>query len=49
VKPGPVVTDSGKEEWLIDQILDECVCGCGQQFLVCWCGWAVEEDQWLPG
>jgi hypothetical protein len=33
-KPGPVVTDSGKVEWLIDCILDECACGHDRQFLV---------------
>lgn len=48
-KPGPVVTDSSEEEWLIDCILDERVHGRGQQFLVQWKGWGAEEDQWLPG
>ena len=48
-KPGPVVTDSGEEEWLIDRILDEQIHRCGHQFLVRWCGWGAEEDQWLPG
>ena len=48
-KPGPVMTDSGKEEWLIVRILNERVCRRGHQFLVCWRRWGAKEDQWLPG
>jgi hypothetical protein len=47
--PGPVITPMGEEEWLIDHIINECVCGHSQQFLVQWCGWGAEEDCWLPG
>ena len=38
-----------EEEWLIEKILDEQICGRGRQYLVQWCGWGVEEDRWLPG
>ena len=48
-QPGPVVMEDGCEEWLINQILDECVCGRGCQYLVRWQGWGAEEDRWLPG
>jgi hypothetical protein len=27
--PGLVIAPTGKEEWLIDHIIDEHVCGCG--------------------
>ena len=43
------MTPDGEEEWLVDQILDECVQGKGHQYLVCWCGWGPKEDRWLPG
>ena len=48
-QPGPVLTPDGEQEWLIDWILDEHTRGRGQQFLVRWQGWGVEEDKWLPG
>jgi hypothetical protein len=39
VQPGPVVTENGCEEWLIEWILDEHVRGRGRQYLVRWQGW----------
>jgi len=48
-QPGPVVTDDGEQEWLIDRIVDKRTRGRGRQFLVCWHGWGAEEDRWLPG
>ena len=48
-KPGPVVTNSGEDKWLIDRIMDECVHGRGHQYLMHWRGWALEDDCWLPG
>jgi len=48
-QPGLVITPMGKEEWLIDQIIDKCVHGCRRQFLVQWQGWGIKEDCWLPG
>jgi hypothetical protein len=44
-RPGPVVTEDGEQEWLIDKIIDERTHGRGRQFLVRW----REEDRWLPG
>lgn len=48
-RPGPVITDAGEQEWLIDRILDERIRGKGHQYLVRWHGWGAEEDRWLPG
>jgi hypothetical protein len=48
-RPGPIITDAGEQEWLIDRILDKRICGKGHQYLVRWHGWGAEEDRWLPG
>ena len=48
-QPGPVLTERGQEEWLIEQILDKHNHGRGKQYLVQWQGWDAEKDQWLPG
>ena len=48
-QPGPVITEEGEQEWLIDRIVDECTRGQGWQFLVRWRRWGAEEDRWLPG
>jgi hypothetical protein len=48
VRPGPVVTPDGEEEWYIDWIINERKCGCGVQYLVRWQGWGPEDDRWLP-
>jgi hypothetical protein len=48
-QPGPIITDDGAEEWLIDRIIDEQTRGRGRQNLVRWRGWGPEEDRWLPG
>jgi hypothetical protein len=47
-RPGPVITEDGEQEWLIDKIIDERTRGQGWQFLVCWRGWGPEEDRCLP-
>jgi hypothetical protein len=47
--PGRVVTADGKEEWYVDQMLDECHYRHGYQYLVCRQGWGLEENQWLFG
>jgi len=49
IKPGPIVTNSGEDKWLIDRIMDKHVHGCGHQYLICWRGWGPEDDHWLPG
>ena len=48
-QPGPVVTEDGTHEWLIDRIIDERTRGRGRQYLVRWRGWGPEEDRWLAG
>jgi RNase H-like domain found in reverse transcriptase/Integrase zinc binding domain len=48
-EPGPVITEDGAEEWLIDHIIDERLRSWGWQYLVRWHSWGPEEDQWLPG
>jgi hypothetical protein len=48
-QPGPVITEDGAKEWLIDRIIDERTHGRGCQYLVRWRGWGPEEDRRLPG
>jgi hypothetical protein len=48
-RPGPVVTEEGEEEWLIDRILDQRIRGKGHQYLVRWQGWGHDEDRWISG
>jgi hypothetical protein len=48
-QPGPVVTEEGLEEFLIEEIIDSRRRGKGWQFLVKWAGYGAEEDRWLPG
>lgn len=47
-KPGPVLTDSGLEEYLIQDIIDSRKRDRGWQFLVRWTGYGAEHDSWLP-
>jgi hypothetical protein len=46
-QPGPIVTDEGLEEYVVDEILDSRRRGRGWQFLVCWSGYGPEHDSWL--
>jgi hypothetical protein len=46
-KPPPVMIDEA-EEFFIDRILDECKCGRGTQYLICWTGYSAEDNRWLP-
>jgi hypothetical protein len=48
-EPGLVLNDSGEEEWLIDEIIDECNRGRGKQYLVSFSGYGPEHNRWLPG
>lgn len=43
-----VITSDGIEEAFIDCILDEHHVSCGRQYLVCWVGFGLEDDEWLP-
>lgn len=48
-QPGPVVTQTGTEEWEIDHILDCRTRGRGRQYLVRWRGYGPEADVWVAG
>jgi hypothetical protein len=48
-RPGPVVTQTGTEEWEIDRILDCRTRGRGRQYLVRWRGYGPEADVWVAG
>jgi hypothetical protein len=45
-QPPPLIINE-EEEYFVDRILDECKCGCGMQYLVCWTGYGPEDDRWL--
>ena len=47
-KPTLIITPDGEEEYFVEQILDECRCGRGKQYLVRWHGYGPEHDLWLP-
>jgi hypothetical protein len=46
--PGPIVTEEGMEEYLVEEIVDVRRRGHGWQFLVRWSGYGPEHDDWLP-
>ncbi len=46
-RPGPVLTEDGLKEHLIDHIVDERRQGRGFQYLVRWVGYGPEDDNWL--
>jgi len=48
-EPDPIVTEDGNEEQYIDKILDASRHGRGYQYLIRWCGFGHEHDEWLPG
>ncbi len=45
---GPVLTEDGLEEHLIDHIIDEYRRSCGFEYLVRWAGYGPEDNCWLP-
>jgi hypothetical protein len=49
LRPRPVVTVEGVEEFSIDRIMDARRRGRGWSYLVRWSGYGPEEDRWLPG
>jgi hypothetical protein len=48
-RPGPIITNTGAEEWEIEKILDRRTRGRGHQYLVRWRGYGPEADVWVPG
>ena len=50
MKPALIVTEDGREEWLIDSIVDERRRGRGRQiqYRVRWSSYGPEEDTWHP-
>lgn len=48
-KPGPILTDEGLEEFLVEEIIDERKRGVGKQYLVRWAGYGPEDNRWLAG
>ena len=47
-RDGPVVLPSGREEHVIEGILDERRRGRGWQYLVRWKGYGPGDDEWMP-
>jgi len=48
-KPPPILTPEGNKEFFIDKILDQQCQGHSYQYLICWWGYSLKHDQWLPG
>ena len=47
-RDGPVLLENGKEEHVIERIIDERKRGRGVQYLVRWKGYGPGDDEWLP-
>ena len=47
-RDGPVLLENGREEHVIERILDERRRGRGWQYLVRWKGYGPGDDEWLP-
>ena len=45
---GTVLLENGREEHVIERILDKQRCGRGWQYLVWWKGYGLGDDEWLP-
>ncbi|KAG6859963.1 hypothetical protein C0995_001224, partial [Termitomyces sp. Mi166 len=49
-EPGLVfVPDTGIEEHFINRIVELRHCSCGWQYLVCFCSYGPEHDEWKSG
>ena len=47
-RPPPILTKSGLNERVIDNIIDQCHRERGWQYLVRWIGYGPKDDEWLP-
>lgn len=47
-KPAPIKSDTGEEEYFVQDIIDEKRSGRGYKYLVRWIGYGEEENRWLP-
>ena len=47
-RDGPILLENGREEHVIEKILDERKRGRGVQYLVRWKGYGPGDDEWLP-
>lgn len=48
-EPGPVLTEDGQLEHVIDRIIDQRRRGRGMQYLVHWRGYPDSHDEWIAG
>ncbi|KIP01578.1 hypothetical protein PHLGIDRAFT_45881, partial [Phlebiopsis gigantea 11061_1 CR5-6] len=48
-RPGPIVGETGEDEWPVERILDSRRIGRGWRYLVRWEGYGAEEDSWISG
>lgn len=46
-EPGPICTDEGMWEHVVEKIMDERTRGRGKQYLVRWVGFGPEHDEWI--
>lgn len=46
-RPGPIIKDTGEEEWPVEKILNVRCCGRKYWYLVRWQGQGPEEDSWI--
>ena len=47
-EPGPIVSEDGQQEFLVEHIIDRRRRGRGYQYLVRWKGYGPEHDMWMP-
>ncbi|KAL1739607.1 hypothetical protein HDZ31DRAFT_68765 [Schizophyllum fasciatum] len=47
-RPGPILMEDGYEEFVANRIVNERLFRNSRRYLVCWRGYGVEDDTWLP-